>query len=789
MMESDPSIELAAMELFEAAMEAAPDDPAGFVANQTDVDAPIKKRALELLAAGKDKQAPLHTGGAASLKEDDEHPEQIGAYRILRLLGKGGMGNVYLGERASDDFDHVVAVKVIKTGLLSDSLIERFRRERQILAQLNHQHIAHLHDGGEMPDGSPYIVMEYVDGIPLSQWLETHNPSLSRRLNLFLQICDAVEFAHQNLIIHRDLTPSNVLISDGDQAKLIDFGIARPHSADDAGGDTSTFSGLSLTPGFAAPERSKGTAANTLFDIFSLGRIMLVLIADEANSELSAIADKAASDDPEDRYASARELSNDVINYLEDIPVTAFSVERRYRFKKFVHRQKVIVGSVATVFLLALAALAIVTLAYRETELARHEAERRFADTHAIANTMMFEVYDEVGKVPRSTQARALLAETALKHLDSLANDDSAPVHVRIDAGLGYIRLGQIIGNDVRGNTLGDLLKGREYFAEAKALLQDLYKQYPDRSDVKAAYGRVLTQSAGQSILVDGDSAAGMVEAGEAVELLNGLDDLNEKAAAAHVLAYRYLADAEVMLRSQRESEASMKKGLAKAKDYLRATPGSLEIMRAEAELRQTYAGFFFYFAQKQKESEAMFENSVALRRKIAKATNNAPDDIYKLLIGIYYLGLTESAMGLDEEAYHHAKEAYELAESERIANVDSRSQNTLLAGMKILYGQILSKRGQHRQAVDLADESIALMRGRHTQSQDIAAIPMNLAVRLHQAANIYSAAGQNFRSCDAMRESVGYMQAFEREKELPIVNRTENLEPMLSALKQCSSR
>ena len=577
-----------------------------------------------------------------------------------------------------------------------------------------------------------------------------------------------------------------MLVSDGDQAKLIDFGIARPHSVDEAGAGTSTFSGLSLTPGFAAPERSKGAEANTLFDIFSLGRILSMLIDKEANSELSAIANKAASDSPEDRYASASELSNDLISYLNGFPVPAYSWERRYRLQKFVRRQKVIVGSIAAMFLLALVALVIVTQAYRQTELARDESERRFADTHAIANTMMFEVYDEVGKVPRSTKARALLAETALKYLNSLAEDESAPVNVRIDAGLGYLRLGQITGNDVRGNTLGDLSKGREYFAEGKALLQELHQRHPDRPDVIAAYGRILSQTAGQSILVDGDRAAGKIDASQAIELLNGQDDLDENAAAALILAYRYRADALVVLGKIEESEASMVKGLAQANDYLRVTPGSLAIMRAEAELRQTYAGFLFYFAQKPRESEAMFEQSVALRRKIAQSTNNAPDDVYKLLIGLYYLGLTESEIGLDDEAYLHAKAAHELAESERIINSDSRSQNILLAGMKILYGRILSKRGQHRDAVDLAEKSIMLMRGRDSQDQDVAAVPMNLAVRLHQAADIYAAAGQKARSCNAMREAVGYMQDFAREKELPVTNRAENLEPMLLALKSC---
>lgn len=258
------------MELLERSMDAPEDERQAFIRAATSARSEVIARALTLLKAEQRSVADLATGGARLSDgghDDENSPDRIGAYRILRLLGRGGMGSVYLGKRDADNFEHVVTIKLIKQKLLSESLIARFQRERQILARLNHPHIARLYDGGETQAGAPYIVMEYVDGLSLAEWLAEERPDLARRLDLFAQIYDAVSFAHQNLMIHPDLTPGNVLVSAGDQAKLIDFGIARPQAEDDDQADASTLSGLSLTPGYSVPERALGQAANTLSDI------------------------------------------------------------------------------------------------------------------------------------------------------------------------------------------------------------------------------------------------------------------------------------------------------------------------------------------------------------------------------------------------------------------------------------------------------------------------------------------------------------------------------------------
>jgi serine/threonine-protein kinase len=296
MTERDVETERAAMELLEEALERPSADQIPYIESRADLPDEVRRQALALLSSDRDEPAPIRTGGAGqSLVDEDAPPPDLPGYRFVRQLGRGGMGTVWLAERDGAGFEHRVAIKLIKPGVMIEALVDRFRRERQILARLNHPHIARLYDGGETADGQPYIVMEYVEGRTLLEWLFEEKPPLAERLAMFRQIGQAVEFAHQNLIIHRDLTPNNVLVAGSSQAKLIDFGIARPHVAEQDQAPPSPLSGLSLTPGFAAPERKWGAASNTLTDIYSLGRILALLLEHCAEPELDAVATRAAA--------------------------------------------------------------------------------------------------------------------------------------------------------------------------------------------------------------------------------------------------------------------------------------------------------------------------------------------------------------------------------------------------------------------------------------------------------------------------------------------------------------
>ncbi len=216
---------------------------------------------------------------------DDEGPEKmvgsvIGAYRIERMIGEGGMGVVYLAERDDEEFQKKVAIKILKRGMDTDALLQRFRVERQTLAGLNHPYIARMLDGGSTEDGRPFFIMEYVEGIPIDKYCDEKRLTVDERLRLFLKVCEAVQYAHQNLVVHRDLKPANILVTSGGTPKLLDFGIAKllqPESSHQTA--ESTVAGMRfLTPEFASPEQIRGEMITTASDVYSLGALLYLLL-------------------------------------------------------------------------------------------------------------------------------------------------------------------------------------------------------------------------------------------------------------------------------------------------------------------------------------------------------------------------------------------------------------------------------------------------------------------------------------------------------------------------------
>ena len=208
----------------------------------------------------------------------DAMPTHLGPYAVHKLLGSGGMGAVYLAYRADRSYDKQVAIKVIHRGMETDRILQRFRRERQIIASLDHPNIARLLDGGATDDGRPYIVMEYVDGMPINEWCDQNRLSINKRLRIFLQVCDAVQYAHQNLIIHRDIKPGNILVRPDNTAKLLDFGIAKLMNPDIAPTEKTATSMRLMTPQYASPEQLKGETVTTASDVYLLGIVFYELL-------------------------------------------------------------------------------------------------------------------------------------------------------------------------------------------------------------------------------------------------------------------------------------------------------------------------------------------------------------------------------------------------------------------------------------------------------------------------------------------------------------------------------
>ncbi len=487
------SLEAVAMLLLEEALDQPSGEREAFIASRDNVSSDVRDLALALLRSEEEDRVSIRTGGAGeALKDDDDEivPPDLPGYTIIRQLGRGGMGAVFLAERATRDFEQKVAIKVIKPGVLGDALVDRFRRERQILASLNHPHIAHLYDGGETTDGQPFIVMEYVQGRTLRDWMKDERPSLDRKLELFLQAAEAVEFAHQNLVIHRDLTPNNILVTDAEQAKLIDFGIARPHAPGNDEIQTSPLSGLSLTPGFAAPERSTGAISTTLTDIYSLGRILNLMIGRAGKPELEAIAAKAAAGVPSERYGSVSELIEEIENFRAKLPVTTYSNTASYRVRKFVSREKVLVGGVAGFLLAVLAGLAATGIAYSRAEEARQLAEQRFDGLRDLAHFQLFDLYDELNNVVGNTKARLALAERSQQYLIGLAETRSDDVGLQLETGEGFLRLALIQGIPGHPN-FGEPDRASENLDRA----QQIFERLSDDGIARADTGIALTEA------------------------------------------------------------------------------------------------------------------------------------------------------------------------------------------------------------------------------------------------------------------------------------------------------
>ena len=475
-------VERLAILLFEESLDHSEQDRVDWIKSQTDYDLSVRQRALELLAFDMESEPVIVTGHALEDSETEiPIPDRIGTYKITDLIGRGGMGAVFRGKRDIGDFEHDVAIKIIKPSALSERLVERFQRERQILADLTHPNIARLYDGGTTLNGMPYFVMELIEGQSIVAWAKQKNLNIEARLELFNAACRAIAYAHRNLIVHRDITPNNILVTDEGDVKLIDFGIAKPKSDHvERMADETSLNSLSFTPGFAAPERSKGGNPNTLSDIFSLGKLLEHLLADQPKQlEIQSIIEKATQTNPDQRYVSADALAEDIQRFRTDKTVLAHKGKSFYAIRKLVKRQSLAVAFGAIAAFGLIGGLITTSILYNSAETARKEADARFADVRSIANFMLFDLYDELQPIPGNTEALKKISEQSRLYLERLSEIQSHDLDLQLETIEGYSRLATIIGNPFLYN-LGHSQDAKNIYDVSQKRLEILIKQHPD---------------------------------------------------------------------------------------------------------------------------------------------------------------------------------------------------------------------------------------------------------------------------------------------------------------------
>jgi tetratricopeptide (TPR) repeat protein len=438
----------------------------------------------EVLASARLSQANLDAYAGNEKK-------RVGAYEIDRIIGRGGMGAVYVAHRVDGNFEQQVAIKLIDLPLATELFRERFRLERQILAGLNHPLIARLLDGGVTAEGEPFLVMEYVDGVPIHRFCENHRLLIAQRLVLFRSVCEAVQFAHQNLVVHRDLKPDNILVMEDGTPRLLDFGTAKLLSPS-AGGPGSEFTRQgfqSFTPQYASPEQVLGNPITTASDTYSLGVLLYLLLTGvlpyelkefttaemvrviceqpprrpvlpgsgekRLDADLEAIVLMALRKVPEERYLTAVQMAGDVQAYLDGRPVTARRGTLRYRAGKFVRRHAIALLGAGLVVASLTAGVGGVLWQARVATTERRKAEARAADLRQLSNSLLSELDDAIKELPGSTSVQRLLVTRVLEHLDRMSKDAAGDRLIQLDLVNAYTRLGNIQGNPYDQN-LGD---------------------------------------------------------------------------------------------------------------------------------------------------------------------------------------------------------------------------------------------------------------------------------------------------------------------------------------------
>jgi non-specific serine/threonine protein kinase/serine/threonine-protein kinase len=695
----------------------------------------------------------------AAALDDAAGPASIGVgariaqYRIVREIGRGGMGRVFLAERADDEYRQRVALKVAH--VRSPDVLRWFRDERQILATLHHPHIARLMDGGTTADGVPYLVMEYIEGAPIDEYCSANGLSVAERLTLFQQVCLAIDFAHRHLVVHRDLKPRNILVANG-EPKVLDFGIAKLMAAGgqaDAGGPRGSNTGPGmLTPEYASPEQLRGVPVTTATDVYALGVLLYRLLTgagpyqltSDAPHELAAaileqdpvppsanagsrqlrrqlagdldtIALTALKKDPVERYASAALLAEDVRRHLQRLPIAARRDAVGYRVRRFVARHTLAVAAAALIVLSLAGGLAATAQQARETELQRARAQRHFDDVRKLASSLIFEVHDGIENVPGTIQTRQLLVNRAVEYFDGLAAEERDNVDLQRELAEAYDRLGNVLGRPYSAN-LGETTAALASYRKALDIRERLAAVQPgDRRlqlDLWSSYYNV-----GGLLRETGDTRGALL--------------LHEKARAIVEPLLVAAGDDEALLRSAAQSASTLSVTYAQAgrvRDGLAAARAALDFDErllardpANTALRQDLAsvhgriGMFLMKLGDLDGAEPHFREGLELAVGLVF---NEPANVTfqrRLSNGHSHLAHLNGRRNALDVAWDHQQTALTIRQklvaqnpADRQASIDLMVSQIEAGDVNVRRGELAAAMDRYRTAIDTAESLVA---------------------------------------------------------------------------------
>ncbi|HYT74912.1 MAG TPA: serine/threonine-protein kinase [Vicinamibacterales bacterium] len=634
-------------------------------------------------------------GGTATLFSSGS---RIGPYRLVRELATGGMGSVYLAEREDGDFRQRVAIKIVRGGFANSFLLERFREERRILASLEHPNIARLLDGGATDTGLPYVVMEFVEGESIDQFCARRRLSLSERLAVFKQVCAAVQYAHQHLVVHRDIKAANILVTDDGTPKLLDFGIAKLLDPGAARGFAPHTTVRVMTPESASPEQVSGRPVTVASDVYALGVLLYRVLtgaspyrvaSDRETDLIRAVCEetpeppsrnpggkgnripadvdmivmKALRKEPERRYESPGQLSDDIQRFLDGRPVLASPDSIRYRAGKFVRRHRVAVVAAAAVALALIAGVGATVWQARVAERERMRAQRQFNAVRGLAQSVLGELHDAVQKLPGSTVAQEILLRRGTEYLDALSaevkNDDA----LRREVADGYVRLATVQGMNGLPN-LGDREATRASLRKAVALFEPMADvsrgDVGDRLNLAASLARL------SSIEPDRKTAdEDLHKAGAIMDALSPGERSTPYSLSMRQVVWEIAANSRLRVRDYEGARSSYERIREAAEEGLRLTPGNLDASR-NLSLVYKQLGATLEMLKRLPEAMPLYEKALDLDRRRVAMDPSRP--IWRLDLSFSYGAIGAALMSEDD--LRGARARYEEAVALREAVV-----------------------------------------------------------------------------------------------------------------------
>jgi tetratricopeptide (TPR) repeat protein/predicted Ser/Thr protein kinase len=717
-------------ELFLAACELPADERKGFLARECGSDAPLRREVEAMLGADTKPESFLDvpvlgqgfrirwtTTGRSPVKEAGEveidvspvvsgpRPDRIGSFRVLDVLGEGGMGVVYLAEQEQPQ--RRVALKVLRPGSASPTMLRRFEHEAYILGRLQHPGIAQIYEAGVAEAGlgpQPFFAMELIEGRPLTAYAAEQELGVRERLELFTKVCDAVNHAHQKGVIHRDLKPGNILVDDTGQPKILDFGVARVTDVDIRTTTLDTAIGeLIGTVPYMSPEQAAGDVdeLDIRSDVYALGVICYELLSGQLpydvgrqmvheavrairerdpkplsavsrvfRGDLETIVNKALEKDRQRRYQSASDLAADVQRYLSDQAIVARSPSALYQLRKFAKRNRALMVSACAIGMALILGLggttwqAIVATGQRDRAVAAEQrAERRFGQVRVLANAFIFDIHDEIRDLPGSTAAREKVAGTALEYLDSLIEDAADDRRLREEVAEAYLKVGDALGNPWGAN-LGDTAGALASYEKSAAIRKEL---------------------------ADADPASHSARL-----------DLAE--------SYRKVGDVRANAGKTAEAMALYEQALALAANV---PDTDSDAQRARIELAQTHRvmGTLEAKMSRTAEAEASLRRAVVLCERLA---GGDPEDV-AALAGLakshYELGKVQEDTSQTAEALASFERATELAERLCLAEPANTTHQRLLFMCHALLGDVLTTMARHDEALTRFEASMQIAR------------------------------------------------------------------------------